>query len=359
MPYISRIFGFTNRHPMLVSKISTSRANGFALFDIAYGARVILSTPPAITRSASPLRIARAAVAVAVIPDAHSRFTVSPGTVTGSPARSNAIRATLRLSSPAWFAQPRITSAIPSAGMLGWRSSNRRIVSAARSSGRTSDSDPAKLPIAVRMPSTIYASLIPGLSLEMVARRAIHGAAKESNRRAIVLAHRHVEECESSPGALLYCRCGQHITGCDRRRVTNAVLHAHGHAPVCVRREREGTVRERERDAAMTHAESIHHLGSHRHAAGRRIRRNVRDVDAEPLAECIARHHRLNDALGQPLLPPDIRAHASKLRPSRTSRRRSALGRYRSSPYSTYSASSRPRMVLNPISSPQASSPRG
>ena len=31
---------------------------------------------------------------------------VAPGIVCGSPARSSAIRATLRLSSPAWFAQP-------------------------------------------------------------------------------------------------------------------------------------------------------------------------------------------------------------------------------------------------------------
>ena len=95
------IFGFTKRQPRLVSNSCTSRANGVAPFDITYGARVMLSTPPATYRSPSPALMARAALATAFSPDAHSRFTVSPGTVTGSPASSEAMRATLRLSSPA------------------------------------------------------------------------------------------------------------------------------------------------------------------------------------------------------------------------------------------------------------------
>jgi hypothetical protein len=44
--------------------------------------------------------------ATASIPEPHSRFTVAPGTSTGSPASSTAIRATFLLSSPAWFAAP-------------------------------------------------------------------------------------------------------------------------------------------------------------------------------------------------------------------------------------------------------------
>ncbi len=40
-------------------------------------------------------------------PDAQSRFTVIPATESGSPASSAAMRATLRLSSPAWFAHPK------------------------------------------------------------------------------------------------------------------------------------------------------------------------------------------------------------------------------------------------------------
>ena len=56
--------------------------------------------------SASPAAIVRAASATASMPEPHSRFTVAPGTSTGSPASSTAIRATFLLSSPAWFAAP-------------------------------------------------------------------------------------------------------------------------------------------------------------------------------------------------------------------------------------------------------------
>ncbi|MNG14612.1 hypothetical protein D3C84_983790 [compost metagenome] len=59
------------------------------------------STPPAIKISPSPDLIALDAPIMADIPDAHKRLTVSPGTVTGNPANNDAIRATLRLSSPA------------------------------------------------------------------------------------------------------------------------------------------------------------------------------------------------------------------------------------------------------------------
>ena len=43
----------------------------------------------------------------ALRPEAHSRLTVMPGTLSGRPASSSAMRATLRLSSPAWLAQPK------------------------------------------------------------------------------------------------------------------------------------------------------------------------------------------------------------------------------------------------------------
>ena len=45
--------------------------------------------------------IARAAADTASIPLPQSRFTVAPGTVSGRPASKSAMRATLRLSSPA------------------------------------------------------------------------------------------------------------------------------------------------------------------------------------------------------------------------------------------------------------------
>ncbi len=84
-------------------------ASGLAM---TYGARVIDSTPPPMNTSPSPTAIAWAAELIAWSPLPHSRLTVSPPTSTGSPARSSAIRATSRLSSPAWFAQPRMTSSI-------------------------------------------------------------------------------------------------------------------------------------------------------------------------------------------------------------------------------------------------------
>ena len=79
---------------------------------ITKGARLMLSTPPAIIRLASPDLMARAAVPIASIPDPHRRLMVAPGTESGKPASSKDMRATFRLSSPAWLAQPRITSSM-------------------------------------------------------------------------------------------------------------------------------------------------------------------------------------------------------------------------------------------------------
>jgi hypothetical protein len=70
------------------------------------GALVIDSDPPARQTSASPTAMARAASQTASIPDPQSRFTVAPGISAGSPASRTAIRATFRLSSPAWLAAP-------------------------------------------------------------------------------------------------------------------------------------------------------------------------------------------------------------------------------------------------------------
>src|SRR5579864_5385141 len=124
---------------------------------MTHGARVMLSTPPAITMSAPPPWISRAAAMVACMPDPHRRLTVWPGTSTGKPASSRAMRATLRLSSPAWLAQPRMTSST-SAGLTCARSQDALSATAARSSGRTSFSWPPYRPIGVRAVATITAS---------------------------------------------------------------------------------------------------------------------------------------------------------------------------------------------------------
>ncbi|EDT37509.1 hypothetical protein BamMEX5DRAFT_6715 [Burkholderia ambifaria MEX-5] len=94
------------RQPIVVSNMAAWRANALAALPITNGARVMLSTPPAIIKRASPALIARAAVPTASMPEPHNRFSVVPGTAVGRPASSADMRATLRLSSPAWFAQP-------------------------------------------------------------------------------------------------------------------------------------------------------------------------------------------------------------------------------------------------------------
>ena len=66
----------------------------------------MLSTPPAMTSCASPDLMARAAMPTASRLEPHRRLTVLAGTSTGRPASSAAMRPTLRLSSPAWLAQP-------------------------------------------------------------------------------------------------------------------------------------------------------------------------------------------------------------------------------------------------------------
>ena len=88
---------------------------------ITHGARVIDSTPPAMQTDASPSAIARDASITASSPEPHSRFTVAPGTLGGRPASRAAMRATLRLSSPAAFASPSSTSSMVAGSSPGER----------------------------------------------------------------------------------------------------------------------------------------------------------------------------------------------------------------------------------------------
>ena len=124
-----------------------------ALLRIANGARVMLSTPPATTTSASPVHTRLTASVTASSPEPQSRFTVTAGTSYGSPASSPAMRATLRLSSPAWFVAPKTTWSIWLASP-GHRVAIALTISAARSSGRTDASAPLYLAIGVRTAST-------------------------------------------------------------------------------------------------------------------------------------------------------------------------------------------------------------
>src|ERR1700722_1907118 len=146
--------GLPSRQPSRVSATPASRGNGSAARGSTNGARVIDSAPPASMTSASPAAMARAALAMASIPDPQSRVPVARGPSTGRPASSTPIRATFRLSSPAWLAAPQYTSSIRAGSSHSLRASRALITSAVRWSGRTEASEPLLLPTGVRHAST-------------------------------------------------------------------------------------------------------------------------------------------------------------------------------------------------------------
>ncbi len=143
MPNCFFIRALTKRQPMVVSKISAEREKALSALPMTNGARDMDSTPPAIISSASPQRRARAAAPMASMPEPHRRLTVVPGTLIGRPASREDMRATLRLSSPAWLAQPKITSSTAVQSTCGLRAISARSGTAPRSSARTADSAPA------------------------------------------------------------------------------------------------------------------------------------------------------------------------------------------------------------------------
>src|SRR5207248_10666301 len=81
LPYCLMNFAFGKRVPMVVSYIFTSRLKGVSDLLITYGARLMLSTPPAMYRSPAPHVTARAASTTACAPLAHGRSTGRPGVV--------------------------------------------------------------------------------------------------------------------------------------------------------------------------------------------------------------------------------------------------------------------------------------
>ena len=105
-PYFSFISLLMKRQPMVVSYTALLRLKAVSALGMTKGARLMLSTPPAIIRPASPDLMARAALPTASRPEPHRRLMVAPGTSTGRPASRLLMWATLRLSSPAWLAQP-------------------------------------------------------------------------------------------------------------------------------------------------------------------------------------------------------------------------------------------------------------
>jgi hypothetical protein len=81
------------------------------------GTLLIDSTPPAIVMSQTPDWIRFAAKWIACWLEPHCRSTVVAGVVIGKPAVSHALRATLRLCSPAWVTHPKTTSSTCAASM--------------------------------------------------------------------------------------------------------------------------------------------------------------------------------------------------------------------------------------------------
>ncbi|GMA89697.1 hypothetical protein GCM10025869_02260 [Homoserinibacter gongjuensis] len=146
--------GFTMRQPIEVFHIVglPDAGHGLGDFSTTKGARLIDSTPPASTRLASPVSIAREPWMTASTAEPHSRLTVTPGTLVGKPASSAPKRATSRLSSPAWLASPKTMSSMR-AGSRPVRSTLARMTTAARSSGRTPASAPPARPKGVRTAS--------------------------------------------------------------------------------------------------------------------------------------------------------------------------------------------------------------
>ena len=67
-------------------------------------------TPPAITTSIVPLITACAAKWTACCDEPHWRSIVTPGTSSGNPAASHAVRAMSPACGPTWSMQPKITS---------------------------------------------------------------------------------------------------------------------------------------------------------------------------------------------------------------------------------------------------------
>src|SRR5260370_17575124 len=99
-PYFAFIQGFMNRQPSVVSSIFREREYALSALPITKGARDMLSTPPAMTRSDSPHLIARAAVATASMLEPQSRLTVVPGPSLRKPPTNNPIHQTFPFPHP-------------------------------------------------------------------------------------------------------------------------------------------------------------------------------------------------------------------------------------------------------------------
>ena len=110
--------------------------------------------PPATTRSWVPDMTPWAAKWTACCEEPHWRSMVTPGTWSGSPATSQAVRATSPACEPMVSQQPMITSST-APGSMPVRSTSAFSTWAPRSAECTLASEPPRLPTGVRTASTM------------------------------------------------------------------------------------------------------------------------------------------------------------------------------------------------------------
>ena len=118
------------------------------------GIMLMFCMPPATTRSCTPAMTPIAAKLTACWPEPHWRSTVVPGTASGRPAASQAVRAMSPACGPRLSTHPMTTSSTAN-GSTSLRSSTSLMTWAPRSAGWTSDRPPPLLPVGVRMASTM------------------------------------------------------------------------------------------------------------------------------------------------------------------------------------------------------------
>ena len=100
------------------------------------GTMLMFCTPPATTRPAVPLSTACAAKCTACWDEPHCRSTVTPGTASGRPAASHAVRAMSPACGPTVSTQPNTTSST-APGSAWVRASSAVMTCAPRSAGCT------------------------------------------------------------------------------------------------------------------------------------------------------------------------------------------------------------------------------
>ena len=121
------------------------------------GTMLMFCTPPATTRSAVPLSTACAAKCTACWDEPHCRSTVTPGTASGRPAASQAVRAMSPACGPTVSTQPNTTSST-APGSAWVRASSAVMTCAPRSAGCTAASPPPRRVTGVRTASIMKAS---------------------------------------------------------------------------------------------------------------------------------------------------------------------------------------------------------